>query len=195
MLIIGAGALGLEFAHLFSTFGSKVSIVEMAPQIIPALADQEFTGLVQNYFEKQGIAIKTGVKIESVELAAAGKVVSSLSNGEKIESSKVLVAIGRKLNTTDLGLQEAGIKMEGPVEMRFMRTASPTFMPLETSPGPLRTKQREGIRAAEAIAGLGTRMDYRIFLGHIHAAGNCRRGHDPEEPKGRRSKLSPAPCR
>ena len=168
LLIIGAGALGLEFAHLFSTFGSKVSIVEMAPQIIPALADQEFTGLVQNYFEKQGIAIKTGVKIESVELAAAGKVVSSLSNGEKIESSKVLVAIGRKLNTTDLGLQEAGIKMERDriVVDESMRTSIPNIYAVgDIVPGPQLSHkaQREGIVAAEAIAGLGARMDNRVI--------------------------------
>ena len=193
LLIIGAGALGLEFAHLFSTFGSKVSIVEMAPQIIPALADQEFTGLVQNYFEKQGIAIKTGVKIESVELAAAGKVVSSLSNGEKIESSKVLVAIGRKLNTTDLGLQEAGIKMERDriVVDESMRTSIPNIYAVgDIVPGPQLSHkaQREGIVAAEAIR--LDRMDYGLFLGHIHAAGNCGAGRG--ERRG--SKLSRLPA-
>ena len=114
------------------------------------------------------MVIKTGVKIESVEVAAAGKVVSSLSNGEKIESSKVLVAIGRKLNTAGLGLQETGIKMDKDriVVDAAMRTSIPNIYAIgDIVHGPQLSHkaQREGIVAAEAIAGLGTKMDYRVI--------------------------------
>ena len=166
--IIGAGALGLEFAHLFSTFGSKVTVVEMAPQVVPALKDKEFTGMVQKYLEKQGITVKTGVKIDGVEVVDAGKVVSSLSNGEKIESSKVLVAIGRKLNTENMGISESGIKMEKGCILvdDEMRTNVPNVFAVgDIVHGPQLSHkaQREGIVAAEVIAGLSTKMDYEVI--------------------------------
>ncbi len=168
VMIIGAGALGLEFAQLFSTFGSKVTVVEMAPQVVPALTDNEFTGMVQKYLEKQKITVKTGVKIESVEVVAEGKVVSSLSNGEKIESSKVLVAIGRKLNTENMGLSELGIKMEkGRILVDDeMKTNIPNVFAVgDIVHGPQLSHkaQREGIVAAEVIAGMSTKMDYNVI--------------------------------
>ena len=168
IMIIGAGALGLELAQLFSTFGSKVTIVEMAPQVVPSLKDKEFAGMVQKNLEKQGITVKTGVKIESVEVLAEGKVVSSLSNDEKIESSKVLVAIGRKLNTENIGISELGIKTEkGRILVdEKMKTNIPNIFAVgDIVHGPQLSHkaQREGIVAAEVIAGLRTEMDYNVI--------------------------------
>ena len=165
IVIIGAGALGLEFAYLYSTFGSKVTIIEALPHVVPMLKDNEITGLIQKHLEKNGVTVKTGVKIESVDVIEEGKVVSSLSTGDTIESSRVLVAIGRNLNTANMGLKELEIEMDGDriIVNDEMRTNVPNIFAVGdiVHGAQLSHKaQREGIVAAEVIAGLKTKMDY-----------------------------------
>jgi dihydrolipoamide dehydrogenase len=168
MLIIGAGALGLEFAYLFSTFGCKVTVIEMLPQVVPALRDKQITGMIETHLGKSGITVKTGIKIESVEVTEEGKVVSRLSNGETIKSAKALVAIGRKLNTGGLGLSELGVAMDKDriiVDDKMRTNISNIFAVGDIVHGPQLSHkaQREGIVAAEVIAGMKTRMDYRVI--------------------------------
>lgn len=168
ILIIGAGALGLEFAYIFSAFGSRVTVAEMMPHVVPSMTDTEITDMIRNHLEKTGITVKTGVGIRSVDAGGRGAV-STFENGEKLEAQKVLVAIGRRLNTDDIGLKETGVEVtpRGQIVVDAqMRTSVPGIFAVgDIVEGPQLSHkaQRQGLVAAEAIAGLDTKMRYDVI--------------------------------
>lgn len=167
MLVVGTGAIGLEFAALFSSFGTKVTIVEMMNKILPGLKDEGITRILERNLRKKGVDIKTSVKIENIE-KVNGKVFSTLSNGEKTENEKVLLCVGRKLNSDDIGLENIGVKTEkGRIIVdEEMRTNVPNMYAVgDVTGGAMLAHKamREGIVASEVIAGLGTKIDYRII--------------------------------
>ena len=167
ILIVGAGAIGIEFGTFLSTFGTKVTIVEMMPQVVPTLKDKKLANIIERMLKKKGIDVKTGTKIENIDIKGDGKVVSTLSNGEAIQTEKVLVSIGRKLNSTGIGLEELGIKTErGRILVNEeLKTNIPNIYAIGDVVGGLllaHKAQREGIVAAEVIADKGTKMDYRV---------------------------------
>lgn len=113
MLIIGGGAIGCEFAYIYHSFGTKIIIVEMLSQILPG-EDEEVASSLRNSIERSGIKIFTSSKVSQVVPAKEGKmtVIISASEGEiNAEVEKVLVSVGRKANTKDMGLEKLGIKM------------------------------------------------------------------------------------
>lgn len=112
MIVIGAGALGLEFGFLFSTFGSKVTIVEMMPHVVPTMKDDEMAGVISGYLEKTGIKFKCGSAISKISVTGNERVLCELENGGKLETDMVLVAIGRSLNTKGIGLEEVGVELD-----------------------------------------------------------------------------------
>src|SRR5439155_12071988 len=113
LVIIGAGAIGVEFAYFYNTFGSKVTLVEMLPQILP-VEDSEVAGLLQKALEKQGIAIHVGSRVERAEVTADSaqvQVQMQTPEGVRIvQGTKVLVAIGVQGNIESLGLETAGVR-------------------------------------------------------------------------------------
>ena len=167
ILIVGAGAIGTEFATFLSAFGVKVTIVEMMPQVVPTLKDKKLAGMVQRLLEKRGVKILTGTKIENVEVAKEGEVVSTLSTGEEIHTEKVLVSIGRKLNSDGIGLENIGVKTErGKILIdEYLRTNIPNVYAIGDVTGGLllaHKAMKEGETVAEVIAGLDRKMDYRV---------------------------------
>ncbi|MGB9843769.1 MAG: dihydrolipoyl dehydrogenase [Caldisericia bacterium] len=167
MVIIGAGAIGIEFADFFNTFGTKVKIVEMMPQIIPTLKDRKITTVIQRILQKRGIDFKLGVKIENIE-KKNGKVSLILENGEVIETKKVLVSIGRKFNTENIGLENIGIKTNGGkiVVDEYLRTNIENHYAIGDVTGGLllaHKAMKEGEIAAEIISGKEVKMDYRVI--------------------------------
>jgi dihydrolipoamide dehydrogenase len=114
MLIIGGGAIGCEFAHIYHSFGTQVTIVEMLSQILPG-EDEEIVASMTTSLERAGIKIFTDSKASKITTGKEGKKIVSVSapKGEiDIEVEKVLVSVGRKANTKDLGLEKLGIKMD-----------------------------------------------------------------------------------
>ena len=114
MLIIGGGVIGCEFAHIYHSFGTQVTIVEMLSQIIPG-EDEEIVAGLRNSMEKSGIKIFTGSKVSRIVPAKDGKKTVTISSSEgenNIEAEKVLISVGRKANTKDMGLEKLGIKMD-----------------------------------------------------------------------------------
>lgn len=107
LLVIGGSVVGCEFASLFSLLGVKVTVIEMLPQILPEI-DAEVSRRLTFYFKKQSIEIKTGSKVVSVDKKNE-KVFCSLENGETLEAEKALVAIGRKVNTANIGFDKLGV--------------------------------------------------------------------------------------
>jgi dihydrolipoamide dehydrogenase len=114
LLVIGGGAIGCEFAYIYHSFGTQVTIVEMLPQILPG-EDQDVVATLRTSLEKAGIKIFTDSKVSRIAQGKDGKktvTVSSAKGSFEIEVEKVLVSVGRKANTKDLGLENLGIKMD-----------------------------------------------------------------------------------
>jgi len=164
LLIIGAGAVGIEFGTVFSSFGSKVTLVEMVDHAAPLLKDEELCCQVEKYLTKKGIDLKLGVAIKEIK-AEEGKVTSVLGNGEAVETEKVLVSIGRKLNTDGLNLEGVGIEMgeRGRIKVdSHMRTSVENIYAvgdIVAGPQLSHKAQREGVVAGENICGMDTEMD------------------------------------
>jgi dihydrolipoamide dehydrogenase len=114
MLIIGGGVIGCEFAYIYNSFGTQITIVEMLPQIIPG-EDEEVVSSLRTSMEKSGMKIYTDSKVLQIDAAKKGKktVTFSTKDGEtKVDVEKILLSVGRRPNTKDMGLENAGIKMD-----------------------------------------------------------------------------------
>jgi dihydrolipoamide dehydrogenase len=114
LIVIGAGAVGMEFASLFRTFGTEVTIVEFLPRVVP-VEDEEISKEITRLFKKRGIDVNTGAKVEKVERTESGvKVTFTDANGKSQvkEAEKVLVAVGRAGRTGDLGLEKTRVELE-----------------------------------------------------------------------------------
>jgi dihydrolipoamide dehydrogenase len=129
LMVIGAGAVGVEFASMFRRFGSEVSIFEMLPRIVP-VEDEEVSKELERVFKKSGIRVETGAKCDNVQKTGAGvKMKVTLSNGkvEDAEAEKLLVAIGRSPNTANIGLESTKVELDrGFIKVNgYQETAQP----------------------------------------------------------------------
>ncbi len=114
LMIIGAGAVGVEFASMFKRFGSQVSVFEMLPRIVP-VEDEEVSKELERVFKKNGIRVETGAKCSDIQKTGSGvKMKVALANGktEDVEAEKLLVAVGRAPNTANIGLENTKVKSE-----------------------------------------------------------------------------------
>jgi dihydrolipoamide dehydrogenase len=113
-VIIGGGAIGAEFATIWNSYGVPVTMVEMLPNVLP-LEDEEVSQELAKAFKKRGIEILTGHKVEAVEKSKDGVIVKVSGDGgqKSIEAEQALVAIGFRPNSAGLGLEEAGVKLDG----------------------------------------------------------------------------------
>ena len=129
LAILGAGAVGVEFASAFSRFGSKVSIFEMLPRIVP-VEDEEVSKELARVFKKQGIRVETGARVDNVENVGSGvRFQVTLADGktEEVAADALLVAIGRKPNTENIGLEGTKVELDrGFVKVDpYQRTGEP----------------------------------------------------------------------
>jgi dihydrolipoamide dehydrogenase len=129
LIVIGAGAVGVEFASIFRSFGSEVTIVEYLPRVVPA-EDEDVSKELARVFKKRGIDIHTGAKVEKVETTRTGvKVTFTASDGKQVvkEAEKVLVAVGRAPRTEGIGLENTRIKPDrGFIKVNeYMQTDEP----------------------------------------------------------------------
>jgi dihydrolipoamide dehydrogenase len=108
LLIVGAGVIGCEFAFIYKEFGSEVTMVEMMPHAV-STEDEEISQLLERELKKNKIKLITETSVEKVDLTDTGVSVQ-LSNGKTLEASKVLVSIGRAVNTENIGLENIGIE-------------------------------------------------------------------------------------
>ncbi len=114
LAIIGAGAVGVEFASIFNRFGSKVTLLEMLPRLVP-VEDEEVSKELERTFRKTGIRCETGAKAEDIERTETGvRFCAALANGkrEEIQADALLVAVGRKPNTDNLGLENSKVELD-----------------------------------------------------------------------------------
>jgi len=111
LLIVGAGAIGCEFASFFAELGTEITIVEMMPQMLP-LEDARLAKQFQGVYRKRGIRVLLKTKVEEITEYAADHVTARLSDDSEVTAEKVLVSVGRRPNTDGIGLQEAGVEVD-----------------------------------------------------------------------------------
>ena len=173
LLVIGSGAIGIEFASFFRTLGSEVTVVEVLPQILP-VEDAEIAALARKSFEKQGIKILTGAKVTAVEKKGTG-VVAQVEGGKNQKQSiaveRVISAVGVTGNVEGLGLEKLGVKTDrGTIVIDgFCRTNVPGIYAIGDVAGPpmlAHKAEHEGVVCVEAIKGLHPHpMDKRLIPG------------------------------
>jgi dihydrolipoamide dehydrogenase len=170
-IVIGAGAIGVEFATVWNSYGVDVTIVEMLPRLVP-LEDEEVSSELARAFPKRKIKVLTGHRVESIAATADGVVVKvSGEKGEQtLDAEQALVAIGFKPNGRGLGLEEAGVKLSerGAVEIdERMATNVPGIWAIGDVTAKLmlaHVGSAQGIICAENIAGAETvTLDYEMM--------------------------------
>ena len=160
MLIVGAGAVGVEFASIYNGFGSKVTLLEVLPNIVP-LEDGEISKELKRVFTKRGIEVYTKAKLESAKAKDGGvEVTFQTEKGEvkKYTAEKLLMATGRGPNTVDIGLEKIGVTTDrGFIKVNeYMETnVKGVYAIGDVTPSPLlaHVASQEGIVAVEKIAG------------------------------------------
>jgi dihydrolipoamide dehydrogenase len=161
LAVVGAGAVGCEFADIFNAFGTKVTLIEVLPRILP-LEDAEASDTLAKSYKKRGINVRAGVKVKKAAVAKdkASLELDSSGKSETIEVEKVLMAAGRAVNTENLGLKEAGVQLTDrgfiKVNPATLETSAPGVYAIGDVAGPpmlAHKGSREGIVVAELVAG------------------------------------------
>jgi dihydrolipoamide dehydrogenase len=161
LLVIGSGAIGIEFASFYRAFGAEVTVVEVLPQILP-VEDAEIAGLARKAFEKQGIKILTGAKVTRLD-KKADSVTAAIDDGkggtQTLTVDRVISAVGVTGNVENLGLERLGVKIDrGSIAIDgYCRTNVPGIYAIGDVAGPpllAHKAEHEGVVCVEAIKGL-----------------------------------------
>ncbi|HPF62273.1 MAG: dihydrolipoyl dehydrogenase [Gemmatimonadetes bacterium] len=169
LAIVGAGAVGTEFADIFASFGSTVTLIEALPRVLP-IEDAECSDVIAKAYKKRGIAVMAGVKVQKADVTAT-EVTLHLEVGgkqETVTADKVLMAAGRAVNTEGLGLEKVGVALTDrgfiQVDPATLETSVKGVYAIGDVAGPpmlAHKGTREGVHVAEVIAGHHPRpIDY-----------------------------------
>ena len=177
LIVVGAGAVGVEFASIFRSFDTEVTIVEMLPRLVP-VEDEEVSKELARVYRKRGINFFTGAKMEKTEITKTGVTVTISVDGkqQKLEAEKILIAVGRKPRTENIGLEKTKIKADrGFVKTnQWMQTEEPGIYAIGDivlgTPQLAHVGGMEGIVAVAKIAG---KEDKPIDLLKIPNATYC----------------------
>jgi len=161
LAIVGAGAVGSEFADIFNAFGTKVTLIEALPRILP-VEDAECSEVIAKSYRKRGVTVLAGAKVQKAAVGT-GEVTLEVEAGGKVEKvtvEKVLMAAGRAVNTEAMGFKEAGVQLteRGFVKVNpaTLETTAPGVYCIGDVAGPpmlAHKGSREGVFVAELIAG------------------------------------------
>ncbi|MCE5198564.1 MAG: dihydrolipoyl dehydrogenase [Armatimonadota bacterium] len=178
MLVIGAGAIGLEWGFMFNKFGCKVTIVELMPHILP-LNDSEIADELAKSLKRSGIEILNEHKVTKVE-QANGEMVATVvtadgSNERKISAEKILVAVGRRSVSTGLGLEEIGVATDRGriiVNDRMQTNISSVYAIGDVVGGALLAHKasEEGVIASENCMGHASKMKYNVLPAAVYTS-------------------------
>ncbi|HXG45831.1 MAG TPA: dihydrolipoyl dehydrogenase [Gemmatimonadales bacterium] len=178
LAVIGAGAVGCEFADIFASFGSKVTLIEVLPRILPN-EDAEASETVAKSYQKRGITVRAGARVTKA-VVGPDKVTLTLASGgksETVEAEKVLMAAGRAVNVEGVGLEAAGVALDDrgfvKVNPATLETTAPGVYGIGDVAGPpmlAHKGSREGVLVAELIAG---RKPHPIRYDNIPSVTYC----------------------
>jgi len=160
LAIIGAGAVGMEFADIFAAFGVKVTLIEALPRILP-IEDAESSDVLSKSFRKRGIEVIAGAQVTKATVAKDKVTLDVAAGGEKkqVVAAAVLMAAGRAVNTENIGLKECGIQLtdRGFIKIdKNLQTTTPGYYAIGDVAGPpmlAHKGSREGVVVAELLAG------------------------------------------
>ena len=161
LAVVGAGAVGMEFADIFNAFGSKVTIIEALPRILP-LEDAESSDALAKSYRKRGITVIAGAKVTKAAVGTDTVTLEVEAGGKKesVAVEKVLMAAGRAVNTEGMGFEEAGVQLSDrgfvKVNLATLETTAPGIYCIGDVAGPpmlAHKGSREGVVVAERIAG------------------------------------------
>ncbi|WP_424753636.1 dihydrolipoyl dehydrogenase [Methylobacterium sp.] len=163
LLVMGSGAIGIEFASFYRTMGAEVTVIELLPQILP-VEDAEIAGLARKRFEKQGIKILTGAKVTKVEKAAdsvTATIETTDGKSQQLTAEKLISAVGVVGNIENLGLEKLGIGIERGIVVTdgLGNTNVPGIYAIGDVAGPpmlAHKAEHEGVLCVETIKGLHT---------------------------------------
>ncbi len=167
MIIVGSGVVGSEFATVFNALGTKVTMVELLDRILPT-EDARISQQMKRILNKKGIEIYTETTIEEIVEYRPDGLKARLSNGEVLEAEKLLVSIGRSLNTKGIGLEEVGVELGSRGEIVVddrLRTNVPGVYAIGDCVGGIllaHWASFEGICAAENAMGMESHLDSRV---------------------------------
>ncbi|MBM4443529.1 MAG: dihydrolipoyl dehydrogenase [Candidatus Rokubacteria bacterium] len=173
LVIIGAGAVGVEFADVYNAYGTQVTLLEALPRIVP-IEDEEVSTQLARILARRKIEMKTGVKVQSV--APAGSGVRVTTDGGAFDAEQVLVAVGRAAKVKEIGLEALGVAMERnfvKVSPMMETSIKGVYAIGDMAGAPLLAHKAmaEGVVAAETIAGKSPRpVDY----GNVPSCTYCR---------------------
>jgi dihydrolipoamide dehydrogenase len=171
LLIIGGGYIGCEFATLFAALGTKVTIVEMLTHLLPG-QDARVARTIQSSFKKRAISFLLETTVAQLDVNK-GTAIATLSSGETIRADKVLVSVGRKLNSGGIGLEALGVKTENGrilVDEYLETNVAGIYAAGDVIGGWLlaHVGHHEGLVAAENTMGNMTRMNYRAVPAGVY---------------------------
>ncbi len=159
VVVIGGGAVGVEFAYMYASFGAAVTVVELAATLLPGM-DPELGEALAKAFHRQGITVLLGHRFEQLTRNGTGASVAVRAEGgvRAVTAERVLVAVGRSPLSADLGLEEAGVRVERGfvVVDEALRTNVPSVWAIGDLVGPVmlaHAASEQGVRVAEVIAG------------------------------------------
>ncbi len=167
LLIVGAGVIGCEFAFIYKEFGAEVTMVEMMPNAV-STEDEEISQLLEREIKKKKIKLLTNTSVEKVDVNA-DSVSVQLSNGQINEAEKVLVSIGRAVNTENMGLEEVGVNKGKRGEIivdENLRTNVEGIYAIGDVTGGImlaHLASKEGIVVAEHAMGMNSRVNYDVI--------------------------------
>lgn len=173
LIVIGAGAVGVEFADVYRAYGTEVTILEALDRVVP-IEDVEVSSQLARAFSRRGITLKTGVKVSAITVGPSGAVVET--DGGSLEAEQVLMAVGRAARTKGIGLEALGVKLErGFVKVSpRMETSAKGLYAIGDMAGPpllAHKAMAEGVVAAEAIAGHNPRP---VEYANVPSCTYCR---------------------
>lgn len=167
MVVVGGGYIGLELGSVYSRLGTRVTVLEMMPRILPEM-DAELAETAHKLFVEQGLDIRVGARVKSVRAEATrAHVQYAVESGEEtLTADKVLVSIGRRPATRGLGLEAIGLELDGrgfiPVDHGMRTAVAGVYAIGDVVPTPMlaHVAMDEGVVAAECIAGQNAAMEY-----------------------------------
>lgn len=167
LLIIGAGVIGSEFAFIYRSFGAVVTMVEMMPHAV-STEDEEMSEILERELKKAKIKLITSVKVEKVEKGSDGMMVAKLSNGQEVKTERILVSIGRGMNSENIGLEAVGVNKGKRGEITVnekMETNVPGIYAIGDVTGNImlaHVASHQGLVAVQNALGGNARMDYSV---------------------------------
>ncbi|MGE9291996.1 MAG: dihydrolipoyl dehydrogenase [Puniceicoccales bacterium] len=194
LVVIGAGAIGLEIGSVWSRLGSEVTVVELLPQISPNY-DKDVSKLAERLLAKQGLKFELGAKVTGVKTEKGKSVLTAERDGKTLEfpADKILVAVGRKPFTAGLDLDKAGVQLDDKGRIKtdehFRTTASGIYAIGDVIAGPMlaHKAEEEGVACVDHIAGKAAHVNYDLVPGVVYTEpeiAGVGLGEDAAKEKG-----------